>query len=174
MLVKGFTDFTIRTPDCRPGIPAWVAEFRLETDGDITKLFSYINAVIDNASLYDNPYYVKFRRGDVQCALYPEKAVAAPFRDRTEAVCFIEDLIDFLNDIYSKKTSIEPNHTITRQIPVLEILKLLPRNNCARCGFASCMAYADALSKKETTIDRCRELGDIKGDNVLKLESLLS
>jgi acetyl-CoA decarbonylase/synthase, CODH/ACS complex subunit gamma len=37
----------------------------------------------------------------------------------------------------------------------LDIYKLLPKTNCRKCGFATCLAFAMQLVKKSTTIDKC-------------------
>lgn len=38
---------------------------------------------------------------------------------------------------------------------VEQIDALLPQTQCTRCGFADCHAYAQALARNETAIDRC-------------------
>ncbi|MFY9637706.1 MAG: (Fe-S)-binding protein, partial [Methanobacterium sp.] len=35
------------------------------------------------------------------------------------------------------------------QVTAMEIYRLLPKTNCAKCGEASCMAFATKLSDKE-------------------------
>lgn len=37
----------------------------------------------------------------------------------------------------------------------LEIYKLLPKTNCRKCGFSTCLAFAMALAKKQTSLDKC-------------------
>ena len=37
---------------------------------------------------------------------------------------------------------------------------LLPQTQCQRCGFPDCRAYAEAISRDETSIDRCPPGGD--------------
>lgn len=36
----------------------------------------------------------------------------------------------------------------------------LPQTQCTRCGYADCRAYAEAIVRNETTIDRCPPGGD--------------
>jgi electron transport complex protein RnfB len=47
---------------------------------------------------------------------------------------------------------------------------LLPQTQCQRCGFPDCRAYATALSRQETGIDRCPPGGD---ETIATLASLL-
>ncbi|MEW6008420.1 MAG: acetyl-CoA decarbonylase/synthase complex subunit gamma [Candidatus Omnitrophota bacterium] len=42
----------------------------------------------------------------------------------------------------------------------LEIYKLLPKTNCRKCGFPTCLAFALALAKKSTDISKCPYLSD--------------
>lgn len=37
----------------------------------------------------------------------------------------------------------------------LEIYKLLPRTNCKKCGFQTCLAFAMQLAKKAVALDKC-------------------
>ncbi len=42
----------------------------------------------------------------------------------------------------------------------LDIYKLLPKTNCRKCGFPTCLAFALALAKKSTDISKCPFLSD--------------
>jgi len=53
----------------------------------------------------------------------------------------------------------------------MDIYKLLPKNNCGKCGEASCMAFATKLMEKEASIDQCPLLEDNERE---KLENLLA
>ena len=57
------------------------------------------------------------------------------------------------------------------QVTAMEIYRLLPKTNCAKCGEASCMAFATKLSDKETDLELCTQLA---ADEQEKLESLLA
>ena len=37
----------------------------------------------------------------------------------------------------------------------LEIYKLLPKTNCRKCGYSTCLAFAMALAKKQVVLDKC-------------------
>ncbi|HEV2110752.1 MAG TPA: RnfABCDGE type electron transport complex subunit B [Gammaproteobacteria bacterium] len=54
---------------------------------------------------------------------------------------------------------------------VNEIDALLPQTQCTRCGYPDCHAYAEAIAKNETGIDRCPPGGD---DTLKDLAALLS
>ncbi|MEW5800693.1 MAG: (Fe-S)-binding protein [bacterium] len=167
MYVKSYSDLSLKIPECHTGSQQWVAKFRLDTD--VSELFPYINAVIrqrsdshpfKNVRYFDKPHYIIFLLDGYHCALYPDRAITAPFHDRDEAVGFIQKLMDFLNDLFVKKDSIEPDYTKYQPPPVLEIYKQLPRTNCRECGFASCMAFAAALSSGQTDYNACPAMAE--------------
>jgi len=181
MYLKSYSDLSLKIPECHTSSQQWVARFRL--DADVSELFPYINAVIrqrsgphpsKNVQYFDKPHYIKFLLDGYHCALYPDHAVAAPFNDRDEAVGFIPKLFDFLNDLFVKKDSIEPDHTKYQPLPILEIYKLLPKTNCAECGLATCMAFAAALSKGQSVPDHCPAIRTGENENVVKLRFMLA
>ncbi len=42
----------------------------------------------------------------------------------------------------------------------LDIYKLLPKTNCKKCGFQTCLAFAMQLAKKAVSLDKCPFVGD--------------
>jgi acetyl-CoA decarbonylase/synthase, CODH/ACS complex subunit gamma len=52
----------------------------------------------------------------------------------------------------------------------MDIYRLLPKTNCAKCGEASCMAFATKLSEKEADVSLCTQLTDKERD---KLQDVL-
>jgi acetyl-CoA decarbonylase/synthase, CODH/ACS complex subunit gamma len=57
------------------------------------------------------------------------------------------------------------------QVTAMEIYRLLPKTNCAKCGEASCMAFATKLSDKETDLELCTQMA---ANELEKLENLLA
>ena len=152
MLISKYHDFYLSRAGILTGA-CLGAHFRL--DNDIEMLFPYINAEIKGCRFFDNPAHVQFILDDFQCTLYPKEVLAAPFMDQDQAEKFIDRLIEFINDLYLKKDSLTPDHKTFRPISVIDIYKLLPQTNCKECDFSTCLAFAAALSKKQTTPDQC-------------------
>ena len=42
----------------------------------------------------------------------------------------------------------------------LEIYKLLPKTNCKKCGFPTCLAFAMQLAAKKTSLDKCPDVSE--------------
>jgi ArsR family metal-binding transcriptional regulator len=170
MKIEEFTDFSLETPGCVPGAPVYRAHFKLEMD--ISQLFPYINAVAKNPMYYDKPHYIQFALDGVEWAAYPNEVIGRLFEDREQALSAFSQLRDFLNDIYSKKDSLEPNFKKHKSVSVFDIFKLLPRTNCRECGYITCMAFAGALNKKEAILNQCPELNNPENKNVDTLQAM--
>lgn len=134
----------------------WSASFRL--DRDVSSLFPFINAEVDDALYYDKPAHVRFLLDGFRCFLYPDTVAVHFFESRAAAKEFIPGFIDFLNAVHGRKKDIRPNHNQIRQIPVTDILKILPKNNCKRCGYPTCMAFAADLARGRAIADKCPDL----------------
>ena len=152
MLISKYRDFHLSRAGVMFG-HCFGAHFKL--DNDVHSLFPYINAAVKDSRYFEKPVHIQFVLDDIQCTLYPKEVIAAPFSDQDQAEKFVDKLIDFLNNIYLKKDSLTPNHKTFRPISVIDIYKLLPQTNCKECGFSTCLAFAGALSKKQTTTDQC-------------------
>lgn len=132
---------------------SWGAHFELETD--IRAVFPYVNAVIPDARYHNQPEYVLFLFDGIHCTLYPRDIIAASFSGRESAIAFFKKLIDFLNDLYSRRDEIVPNYRKYQPVSVIEIYKLLPKSNCRECGYPTCLAFAGAMRLGNTTPDQC-------------------
>lgn len=51
-------------------------------------------------------------------------------------------------------------------VTAMDVYRLLPKTNCAKCGEASCMAFATKLSQKETDIELCTQLSANEADKL--------
>jgi DNA-binding CsgD family transcriptional regulator/ArsR family metal-binding transcriptional regulator len=131
----------------------WGAHFRLDTD--VSRLFPYLNAILADAKFYDKPECVEFILDGFKCMLYPNEVIASPFTGEDQALNFAQRLIDFFNNLNVKKDSLKANYKKFKPVSVLDIYKILPQTNCQECGFATCLAFAAALSKGQTSPDQC-------------------
>lgn len=149
--------FTILGPRYGGKLPteegAKTADFKL--DVDVSELAPYINAVAQKPLYYEKPCFIRFLLDGFGCTLYRNIGWAGTFSDRNQALEFLERLIAFLNDLYFRKDSIQPSHKTYQPVSVPNILRLLPRTNCGRCGFATCMAFAAALSRNKVFPHQC-------------------
>lgn len=147
---------TIPAPLQRRGAHAkgfLLLEFKL--NNDVSELAPYINSVARKAVYYEKPGFIKFLLDDYGCALHRNIGSAAAFSGRDQGLEFLEKLLLFLNEIHVQRDFIEPNHKTHHSISALGVYKLLPRTNCGECGYPSCLAFAAALSRRNTSPERC-------------------
>lgn len=164
MFINGYSDFQFIVPMFKKpssevdsqSSRVWSASFRL--DQDVRPLFPYINALLDDALFYEKPEHVRFLFNGYRCFLYQNTTVAYFFDSKTAAKEFASGVIDFLNGIYDQKEDIKPNYNQIKQVPIIDILKILPKTNCKECGFLTCMAFAAALIKGKVTAQACPSL----------------
>ncbi len=161
MPIKNYSEFVCFLPRFmnplpdieNPGSKIWSASFRL--DQDVSHLFPYINATLDEALYYEKPIHIRFLFNGYRCFLYPDLVAAHFFETKTAAKDFIAGLIDFLNDMEGQKKNIRPNYDQIKHIPIIDILKILPKTNCRKCGYLTCMAFAAAIMKGKAGTDEC-------------------
>lgn len=161
MFLLEVTDFYL-TPCNRcfkmnpPPEAIWTAHFSLTTD--IGELFPYINRLAGSARLYDKPPFIRFLLDGFLCGLHPRQGSAAPFIDRREAEGFVDRLMAFLNTILQQREKLEPDFRTKQPLPVLDLYRLLPQNNCQVCGFRTCLAFAAALGQQKASPYLCPDL----------------
>lgn len=126
---------------------------------DLSPLFPYINAVATNAQYYAKPDYIKFILDGRLCAFYPDQGAFTPVRDMAEAMAFLPALLDFIRNVDRRRREIVPSHKRFQPASAIDIYRLLPGSNCGECGFATCIAYAAALSRQRTSMAGCPYLG---------------
>ncbi|MCJ7772868.1 MAG: hypothetical protein MUP22_07015, partial [Desulfobacterales bacterium] len=114
-----------------------------------------------------------FELDGVKWSPYSNRASGLPFLDKEQAMGFIQNLIDYLNDLDDRKGMMEPNFEAYKPISVLDVFKCLPGTNCKKCDYATCMAFAAALSKGEAVLDQCLEMEGFDQVKVVKLKAML-
>ncbi len=154
--ISGYDDFSLT----RAGIlsectrPSMAASIKLRED--VSRLFPYINAAIENTRWFTNPDYVQFSRKEIQCTLHPDEAILMPFSSKGQALWYINDLVTYLNALYAQKDTLAPNYKkVARPVSTVDIYRLLPGTNCRACGFMTCLAFAAALGRHTAAPDQC-------------------
>lgn len=154
VFLAGYRDFSVtRTGVLNVPLPRHGACFLVERD--LSLLFPYIKATMKNARFLENPERIQFIFQGINCTLYAHEIVAAAFDDSDHAVRFGEELRGFLNDLYEKRATINPDYRKERTISAFDLYKILPQTNCGDCGEPSCFAFAGALSKGFKSQDQC-------------------
>jgi len=124
-------------------------------DQDVSAALPYLNAVLVGFEYIKEPPSVTFRAQGKLITVYGRKIAIKAIKDENEALKIVEWIKREINDAWEKRDDIQPSYEGMSKPKVIEILKLLPKTNCKECGFSTCLAFAGALSKKQTTTDQC-------------------
>ncbi len=127
-------------------------------DKEISSIFPYLNRVLDKTIYLKEPPFMRFRFDGVLCAVHPSYLAAFPFEDRSGAEVFAERIIAFINDVHARRSTIKPSHKTHNPVSVVEVLKILPKTNCRRCGYPTCVAFASAIRTGRAIPNQCPDL----------------
>ena len=143
---------------CAPGSGHY--GLRISISNDISPAFPYLNAVRDN-TWYDpeTPVLIwreaqqayAFRRHDIRVARIEQPSGAAEVA---------REIVDRVNAVWGDRRNITPLFTMRKLPSVMDVFKLLPKTNCGRCGYTTCLAFAAAFRSGEVDLPRCPPLQD--------------
>lgn len=154
-LIQRYT-IDLSTPGCSPGSEWYRTTINIEED--ITEVLPYLNAVLKGKLDYNEKAQVLLWESDerVRYAFRPHEIAVIPIHSREEAQEVADEIVNLVNDVWSRRAGITPNFEGKKALPnVLDILKLLPKTNCRECGFPTCMAFAAALRSDSAPLSRC-------------------
>ncbi len=133
---------------------------RFDLDWDMSDLFPYINAEAEHAQLYAKPVYIRFELQGHLCSFHPKQGAFTPVANFNEAFDFLGQLIEFISQIYQRRSRITPDFKTYNPLSAVEIYRLLPGSNCRACGFTTCLAFAAALSRNHISLLACPHLSN--------------
>jgi ArsR family metal-binding transcriptional regulator len=170
-LVENYT-VKIVEPGCAPGSGRYGLQIDLTTD--ISPIFPYLNAQIKDGS-YDHANHILiWRDTDHAYALHPAQIKIARIEDTLKAGQIAGEIIRKINRVWRDRENITPCFTERKLPTVIDLFKLLPKTNCKRCGFQTCLAFADAVRNSGAKIEDCLLLSTPKyEENKIKLLSIL-
>jgi ArsR family metal-binding transcriptional regulator len=145
-------------PGCSPGSGRY--GLRVVTVEDISEIMPYINAIAVNA-WYDHENATLILKEPGQAfALRPHEIRIARLAEPSRAGEIGIAVVARINSIWAEREKIVPRFETRKLSSVIDIIKLLPRTNCRRCGYATCLAFAAALRSLQAEVESCRPLAD--------------
>ncbi len=122
---------------------------------DITEVLPYLNAEMEDAD-YDHGAGILIWKDQGHSFAFRSREIkAAPARDSEEARILIDRAVALANKAWSEREAIEPCYKKLTLPNLMQIYRLLPRTNCGKCGFATCMAFAAKLREGDTGLSCC-------------------
>lgn len=146
------------TPDCHPGATSFNIFIALQDD--ISEVLPYLNAALEGHTDYRHEDGILLWAGEEkQHAFRPHEIAISSFEEDEDGAGYAKSIVEKVNNIWNRREEITPSNTGIDPLPrVLDLYKLLPRTNCGKCGFPTCMAYAVELRVDATKVSLCQDL----------------
>ncbi len=126
-----------------------------ELSDDVSEVMPYLNAVISKASYGHEAKILHFNLEHRMITLYPRVLTMAKADDEVDAHRVMGWLKDLINDSWRRRHEIEPSYDLRPMVRPLDVYILLPRENCGRCGEATCMAFGFRLLQGRGAVAEC-------------------
>lgn len=155
MRLTGYTK-TIFRPECNPSFQSVHCVARLNED--VGGVLPYLNAVLGGTQYFIDPPAVMFHHhGKIIKVAAREIAVNA-LKDEQEADRILAWLKNEINQAWENRGKITPCTTGKTKPKLMEILRLLPKSNCQKCGQTTCMVFAAQVMEGGRGAAHCPEL----------------
>jgi ArsR family metal-binding transcriptional regulator len=167
MLLSGYTKKIFR-PECNPNFESVHCIARLNED--VEKVLPYLNAVLGGTQYFNNPPEVMFHHHGKIIKVGAREIAVNALKDEQEADRILKWLKTEINKAWGNRAAITPCYTGEIKPKLIEILRLLPKTNCKKCGQPTCMAFAVQVMDGGRGVEHCPEL---HGENRTKLSDYL-
>jgi ArsR family metal-binding transcriptional regulator len=165
MLLETYTKEIFR-PECNPNFQSLHCIAHL--DQDVSEALPYLNAVLGSFEYMKDPPAVTFRVQGKIITVHPREIAVNALRDEEEAEKILEWLRREINEAWEKRGEIEPKFQGAPKPKILEILKLLPKTNCRKCGEPTCMVFATLVAQGIKGTENCPPLKNEHGGKLKK------
>ena len=141
---------------CAPGAGRY--GLQLDIVEDISPVFPYLNASLAETSYdYQNCILI-WREKEYVYALRPHRMDIAQIggKDDLSALSGISvEIVARVNHVWRTRAQITPCIQEKVRASVIDIFRTLPKTNCKKCGYPTCLAYAAELRAGNTTMEKC-------------------
>ncbi|MBW2091184.1 MAG: Fe-S cluster protein [Deltaproteobacteria bacterium] len=125
---------------------------------DIREVLPYLNAELGGFAYLADPPAVTFKVHGKLIAVHPDKIAINALKDEEEADKILAWLKNEINTVWEHRAEITPSFKSAQHPKIIEILKLLPKTNCQKCGAPTCMVFAIQVAEGGKGADDCPEL----------------
>jgi len=145
-------------PECNPGFQSLHCIAHL--DQDIREVLPYLNSALGGHTYTKDPPSVTFKVHGKLITVHPDQIAVNALKDEDEADRILEWLRQEINEAWESRDRIQPSFEGLSKPQILEVLKLLPRTNCRRCGQPTCMVFAILAADGAKGPEDCPALPD--------------
>jgi ArsR family metal-binding transcriptional regulator len=168
MLLTGYRKEIFRAK-CNPSFQSVHCFAHLNED--IREVLPYLNTVLGGSGYTDDPPSVTFQLHGRLITVHPIKIAINALGDEEEADKVLEWLKIQINETWANRNQIKPTYGVAPRPQILEILKLLPRTNCKKCGQPTCTVFSSLVAQGAKVPDDCPCIDSMKKE---KLETYLA
>lgn len=130
---------------------AWV-------DADLTPALPYLNAELSGSRYTPKLPALVWIYADHQIGILPDRIVVDHVHEQDDVHPVMEEIVAKINEVWSRRESIQPRHTPRAFRQPLEIYALLPQTNCKLCGEPTCYSFALKLTAGISDLVECTPL----------------
>jgi ArsR family metal-binding transcriptional regulator len=138
-LISGY-HIRIFRPECNHNFQSVHCIIHLEND--IREVLPYLNTVLGGNTYTQDPPSVSFKVHGKLITVHPQEIAINVLKDEEEANKILRWLKQEIHDAWEKRDQIKPSFQGIAKPQILDILRLLPRNNCRLCGQPTCMVFS--------------------------------
>lgn len=154
-LIEGYT-LEVYTPPCDPSTQSFAAIAHF--GADIGEVLPLLNACLTGAVYYPHATALTWRKGRLAVSFHASDISIANVEDREDAARELDELVELVNDVWSRRDQITPDFAVHQRPIPLDIYRLLPRTNCQRCGEPTCFTFALKLAARQRAPEECPTL----------------
>jgi ArsR family metal-binding transcriptional regulator len=155
MLLKNYRKEIFR-PECNPQFQSLHCFAHLNED--IREVLPYLNTVLGGSGYTQDPPSLMLQIHGRLIALHSRKIAINALKNADEAEKILEWLKREINEAWEKRDEILPSYGVSPKPQPIEILKLLPKTNCKKCGQATCTVFASLVMQGVKGAQDCPQL----------------
>lgn len=125
---------------------------------DISQVIPYLNAELGGDACSQDPPFVTFKIMGRLLTVHPDRIAINAMEDMEQGKKVMRWIIGEINRIWEERDRIVPTYRVPPRPQPFEILKLLPRTNCGRCGLPTCMVFATQMAQGVRGAEECVEM----------------
>jgi len=157
MLLEGYR-LQIFNSACDPD--AMGVHCHAHLDQDVGAVLPYLNSVLGGFEYIKEPPSVTFKAHGKLITVHSRLIAVNALKDETEAGKIVAWLQREINHAWENRENITPMYQGLGRPQLIEILKLLPKTNCKKCGLATCMVFAAQAAEGGRGADACPEMAE--------------
>jgi len=166
-LIAGY-EYELAEPGCAPGSGRYGV--RIILHGDISPVFPYLNAVLQD-TMYDRENAVLIGRERRQMYAFRATEIrTGGVEDAAHAPDVVRATVNMVNRVWHDRETITPNYKERKLPTVIDVYSNLPKTNCRKCGYPTCLAFAAEVRGGNCAPEQCPPL--VQPENAAKKEAI--